>query len=204
MLALYVPGRSPVHAVSAPVKLVLLFAAGGAIALLTDPVALGAALAATLGLYVLAGLSLGVVLRALSPVLMTVALFAGLQAVFAGWPAALSTGLKTTSLVLLASLVTVTTRFSDMVDALTAAARPLARIGLSPAKTGLALALAIRFVPVLMKDYQDIQAARLARGGSRWGVLALGPLLIKTLRMTGDLSDAITARGFENLEGRSR
>lgn len=198
MLALYIPGASPIHRRSAGLKLAALLAVGTGIALVTNVAALAAMLTVAAGLYAVAGIPLRAALSALSPVLFTVALFVGLQAVFAGWPAAMMTGLKTASLVLLASLVTFTTRFSDMIDALTAASRPFARFGLSPAKMGLALALAVRFIPVLMKDYQDIQDARAARGASRWGVLALGPLLIKTLRMTSDLSDAISARGFES------
>jgi biotin transport system permease protein len=203
MLGLYVPGATPVHRASASLKLGLLFAAGAGIAITSDAVLLAAALAAVLCLAALARLPPLDLMRAISPALFTILLFTGLQAVFAGWSAALMTALKTTSLVLAASLVTLTTRFADMIDALTAAARPLRRLGLSPAKTGLAVALAIRFIPVLMKDYRDIQDARLARGGSRWGVLALGPLLIKTLRMTSDLSDAITARGFDSRDGDS-
>jgi biotin transport system permease protein len=197
MLAPYIPGRSPVHRASAGLKLALLAIAGATITLVHQPMALAAALAIVAALYALAGLSLRDALRALAPVLVTIALFAALQIAFAGYAAALATLLRATSLVLLAALVTFTTRFADMIDTLTALASPLAWFGLSPAKTGLALALAIRFISVLMKDYRDIQDARAARGGSAWGVLALGPLLIKTLRMTSDLSDAIAARGFE-------
>jgi biotin transport system permease protein len=127
-----------------------------------------------------------------------------LQAIFAGWEAGLITALRTISLVLGASLVTFTTPFADMIDALAFAARPLSHFGASPAKTGLALALAIRFIPVLMQDYRDIQDARAARGGSRFGALALGPLLIKVLRMSAELSDAIAARSFESRDSEPR
>lgn len=204
MIALYIPGRSAVHRAPAGLKLALLAIAGAAFAFVHHSIALAAGLAIVGALYAWAGLSLRDALRTLAPVLITIALFAALQIAFVGYSAGLATLLRATSLVLMAALVTLTTRFADMIDTLTSLASPLARFGLSPAKTGLALALAIRFIPVLMKDYQDIQDARAARGGSPWGVLALGPLLIKTLRMTTDLSDAIAARGFDARDTQER
>jgi biotin transport system permease protein len=201
MFALYAPGRSPVHRLSAGLKLGFLFVFGLAVAFAQGVLPLGLLLAGVLALYALAGLSLKFLWRALAPAFFAIALFALLQVAFAGWQAGLATVLRTISLVLGASLVTFTTPFAGMIDALTFAARPLSRLGVPPARTGLALALAIRFIPVLMKDYRDIQDARIARGGSRFGVMALGPLLIKTLRMSTELGEAITARGFENRDG---
>src|SRR5690606_25425033 len=104
MLALYVPGNSAIHAASAGLKLALLLIAGAAIAILSSVPVLAAALAVALALYILAGLSLRAALRALMPVFLTIGLFVLLQAIFAGANAAALTGLKATSLVLLASL----------------------------------------------------------------------------------------------------
>jgi biotin transport system permease protein len=204
MFALYAPGRSAIHRLGAGLKLGFLFAFGLATAFLHGLLPLTALLAIVLALYALAGLSPRFIWRGLAPAFFAIALFAALQAIFAGWQAGLSTALRTISLVLGASLVTFTTPFADMIDALTFAARPLSHFGASPAKTGLALALAIRFIPVLMKDYRDIQDARTARGGSRFGALALGPLLIKVLRMSAELSEAIAARGFESRDSEPR
>lgn len=207
MFALYIPRQSFVHRASPRLKLLALFALGVAITFVTSPFMLGVLLAVCVIAFALARLPLRAFLAAFAPILVTVALFTGLQLAFAGVEAAAVTALRTLSLVLAAALVTLTTPFAAMIEVLTEAARPLMRFGLSAAKTGLAIALAVRFIPVLMKDFQEMQAARTARGGSRWSVLALGPLLVKTLQAAGDLSDAITARGFENrdsLPGRGR
>jgi len=94
--------------------------------------------------------------------------------------------------------VTLTTPFSAMIDTFARAAALARPLGVNPHKVGLAAALAVRFIPVLLADYREIQAARLARGARSPGLFAAGPLLIKTLRMAGTLADAIEARGFEN------
>ncbi len=99
---------------------------------------------------------------------------------------------------LLAALVTLSTPFSAMIDAFARAAALARPLGVNPHKVGLAAALAVRFIPVLLADYREIQAARQARGARSPGLFAAGPLLIKTLRMAGTLADAVEARGFEN------
>jgi biotin transport system permease protein len=106
--------------------------------------------------------------------------------------------LRIVAVVLLTSLVTLTTRLSDMLDVLTALARPLGRFGVSPAKLALATSLAVRFIPTLLHDFGEIQQARLARQAKGPGILAIGPLIVKILSMTDALGDAIAARGFES------
>ncbi len=198
MLALYIARNSPIHRLSVWIKLAALFAGSVAIALFNAPLALGGLLAAILGLYTLARLPAAEILRALKPILLVAAIIFGLQWALVGPLAATLALLRILCLVLLASLVTLTTPLSEMIDTITALARPLARLGLSPAKLGLVIALTLRFIPVLMNDYREIEAARAARGARYPGLGAAGPLLVKTLRMTDALGDAIAARGFEN------
>lgn len=198
MIALYIHRDSPLHRLSAGVKLVGLALAGAAVFLLPGLAQQAAALGVALALYPLARLSLAETLRAIRPVLVLVAAICAFQWLAAGPLAAAVIGARIITLVLLAALVTLTTPFSAMIDTsarVAALARPL---GVNPHKVGLAAALAVRFVPVLLDDYREIQAARRARGARSPGLFAVGPLLIKTLRMAGTLSDAIEARGFEN------
>jgi energy-coupling factor transporter transmembrane protein EcfT len=51
---------------------------------------------------------------------------------------------------------------------------------------------------MLLHDFQEVQNARKTRGGRGFSILAAGPLIIKILRMTDALGNAIAARGFEN------
>jgi biotin transport system permease protein len=197
MLPLYIHRNSAIHRIGAGAKLTLLFAVSLALSLQNNPALLTCILAGVIALFAAAKLPFQTVWNALKPALFMVVMFASLQAAIAGVNAALVTLLKVTGLILLASLVTVTTRFSDMAEFLSRAAKPLSLTGFSPAKFGLALALAIRFIPELMNAYAEIQAAREARGARRLSITAFGPLLIKVLRMVSDIGDALTARCFE-------
>ena len=198
MLPLYIPRASPVHRTPAPIKLLLCIAASSALCVLQPLWLLGTMLAGICGLYGLARLPVAALLAALRPVLVMGAMIFALQVWLAGWQPAGAVLMRILALVLLASLVTLTTPLSDMIETITKAARPLAPLGLSPPKLALAVALTIRFIPALLKDMQEIQRARMARGGSGYSIFALGPLIIKILFMTNTLGDAIAARGFES------
>jgi biotin transport system permease protein len=100
-------------------------------------------------------------------------------------------------LIALAALVTLTTRVSDMVDALERGLRPLRIVGINPDKTSLMISLAIRFVPVLMEQVRSIQEAQRARGLERSVIGVAVPLIVKTLRMANSLTEAIEARGYD-------
>ena len=96
-----------------------------------------------------------------------------------------------------AVLVTLTTKLSDMIDVLERALRPLRHVGVSPSKTGMMLSMVVRFIPLMMREARKILEAQRARGLDRNAPALLVPLLIKTLKMAGDLSDAIEARGYD-------
>lgn len=198
MLALYIHRESPIHSLGAGVKILISILGSVAIVLVKPLWLLGAVLAAVACLYVLARLPLRSVAVALKPVLLVAAMLFGLQLALAGAFEAATVALRILSLVLLTSLVTLTTRLADMLDVLTRAARPFASLGLSPPKLALAIGLAIRFIPTLLQDLQEIQQARLARRARGPSLLGIGPLIVKILRMTDALGDAIAARGFDS------
>ncbi len=198
MLALYIHRNSLLHRLPGGAKLLACLAGTTAIALLTSPLALGIALLATIALYRLARLPLSAMTGALSPLLLIGGTIVTLQLALSGWPEAAATALRLPALVLLASLVTFTTPLSDMIETVTRTASPLARFGISPARVGLAIMLAMRFIPALARDWQEIGQARAARGASSRGFLAIGPLILRILSMTNALGDAIAARDFDS------
>lgn len=198
MMALYIHRDSPVHRLAPGVKLAGLALAGAIVFFLPGLIAQAAALTIVIALYPVARLPLREVARALKPVIVLVAAICVFQWLVAGPVAAALVGMRIITLVLLAALVTLTTPFSAMIDTFARAASLARPLGVNPHKVGLAAALAVRFIPVLLSDYREIQAARQARGARSPGLFAAGPLLIKTLRMAGTLADAVEARGFEN------
>jgi biotin transport system permease protein len=116
---------------------------------------------------------------------------------FTSWTLGFLVVLRFAVLLLLALLVTFTTRISEMIEVLERAFRPLAVFGVNPEKLSLMLSLALRFIPLLFEKFQEIREAQRARGLDRNILALLMPLLIKTLRMAGDLTDAIDARGYD-------
>lgn len=196
-LGLYLHRESPVHAVPAGAKMLGLLAAGTGLLLLPSLPVLSCALGATLGLHVLARLRP----REVAPVLRLCGFVLGplfvLHALLSGWEPALVAVLRLAVLMLLATLVSLTTRASDMLDALERALRPLARFGLNPARLGLLLSLTLRFIPLLTTWLREIQEAQRVRGLDGNPLAVLVPLLVKTLRTADALADAIDARCFD-------
>lgn len=198
MLPLYIHRETWVHRLPAGAKILLSLAGSLALLATNDIVLLTGLICATICLFIAARLPLRAIFTALRPVLIICGFIFALQLAFSGLPQAVAAILRITALVLLTSLVTLTTRLSDMLDTLTLAMRGLPPLGIDPPKIALAIGLTIRFIPMLLHDIQEVQSARKARGAGGFSVLATGPIIIKILRMTDALGNAIAARGFEN------
>ena len=194
---LYLHRDSPVHALPAGAKLLALLVLSTGLVLFPSLPVVSAALGTTLGLYALARLRP----REVAPVLRLSALVLGplfvLHALLSGWGPALEAVLRLAVLLWLATLVSLTTRASELLAALERALRPLARFGVSPARLGLLLSLTLRFIPLLATWLREIQEAQRVRGLERNPVAVLVPLLVKTLRTADTLADAIDARCFD-------
>lgn len=99
------------------------------------------------------------------------------------------------TMVLLATLVTFTTRMEDMLDALNPVLTPLNIIGISSRRIALAIALVIRFTPVLIGLAEELGAAYKARTGKRGGPRLTAPFAVLALRTADHVSEALAARG---------
>ena len=197
-LGLYVPGRSPVHRAPAWVKLALLLAAGVASVLVREPWQVVVALGVTLVGYGAAGLPLATVGRQLRPLLWIGVFTAGFHVVVNGWQRAFVVVGMLVVLVLLAALVTLTTRTSDLVDTVVAGCRPLRAVGVDPERVGLLIALGIRCVPVVIGLAEEVRDAQRARGLTASPRAFAVPLLVRSLRHADALGEALTARGADD------
>ncbi|MGF7205888.1 biotin transport system permease protein [Skermanella aerolata] len=197
MLGLYIDRDSPLHALAPGIKMLALALAALALIAVDDWRVLAAVLAAVLGLFAVARLPAREVVAQLRPVLFLALFFFAVHALLVSWQSGLVTVLRFTILVSLAVGITLTTRVSDMVDALESGLRPLRFIGVNPAKISLMISLAIRFVPLLVDLVREIRAAQQARGLERSVTAVAVPLIVKTLRMASVLTDAIEARGYD-------
>ncbi|MBP2310584.1 energy-coupling factor transporter transmembrane protein EcfT [Azospirillum melinis] len=202
MLGLYLHRESVVHRLPAGAKL------GGlllvTILVLALPGGWGALAAGSIGaaLLVAARLPAGRVLAELrAPVLMLTLLF-GFQALLAGsgWEETAVAVARFTALILLATLVTLTTRVMDMVDLFERLFGLLRPVGVNPAKMALMLALTIRFIPLLGEQVREVRMAQRARGVERNIAALFVPLLVKILTMADDLTAALEARGYDPVD----
>jgi biotin transport system permease protein len=197
-IGVYQPGSSVVHRAPAGLKLSLLVLVGAATFMVDSLHTLGAAVLAVLLLYVLAGLGPRVVWRQLRSLVWLVAAFGVFHALLNGWPAALLVVGTILVLVLLAGLVSTTTRTTALVDAIVRALRPLRGVGVDPERIGLLLALSVRAVPVVAGLASEVRDAQRARG-VRADVRTFGaPFLIRSLRHADALSEALRARGVDD------
>ena len=197
-LGLYQPGSSPVHRVPAGVKLTVVAAAGASSLLVHRPDQAGAALGMVLLGYLAAGLSLRTVVAQLRPLVWIGGCTAAIHLVVNGWQHAVVVVGVLTALVLLAALVTLTTRTTDLVDALVGACRPLRAVGVDPERVGLAVALGIRCVPVVVGLAEEVREAQRARGLAASPRAFAVPLLVRSLRHADALGEALMARGLDD------
>jgi biotin transport system permease protein len=197
-LGLYLPGTSAVHRAPVGLKLALMALAGVGSVLLDTPVQVGAALAVVAGLYALARVSWRVALAQLRPLLWIGLFTAGFHLVVNGWERAVVVVGVIATLVLLAALVTLTTRTTAMVDAVVRGLGPFRRVGVDPERVGLMLTLGIRCVPVVVGLAEEVRDAQRARGLTASPRAFAVPLIVRSLRHADALADALVARGVED------
>ncbi|GAB4082009.1 energy-coupling factor transporter transmembrane protein EcfT [Modestobacter muralis] len=203
-LALYVPRRSVVHRLPAGVKLLVLAVLAVALFLLPTPLAAGTALTGVLAVGLLAArLPVGVLARQARAVRWWLLGLLVVHALTTDVTTAVHVALRLLTLVLAAAVVTATTRVSEMVAVVERLCAPLQLVGVRPARVGLVVTMALRFIPVLADRADRIREAQAARGGSPRGLRALrttiAPLLVQVLQMAHDVSEALDARGADDV-----
>ncbi len=133
-----------------------------------------------------------VMLRPLWPFVVIVALWHLVTRDVSGGAVVL---LRMGAAVVAANFVTMTTRLSDMLAVIEALLAPLRALGLRPRPLALALALVIRFVPVMLTRIEAISLAYKARSPRRAGWRILMPATLAALDDAEHVADALRARG---------
>ncbi len=196
-LGLYIHRSSPIHAMPPAPKLLLLALAGVAVVATDATWLLTALLIAVLSLFALARLSAAEVLRPIRPTLWLVIAVVVVHGLLGSWEQGAIAGLRFAILVTLATLISLTTPVADMLATVERALQPLRRLGIRPAKAALAVALAIRLVPLVFEEAAKVREAQRARGLERSMTALFVPLLVRMLRCANELADAIEARCYD-------
>lgn len=195
---LYLPGASVVHRVGAGPKLALLVATGAALAVWRAPWQVGLALVLVLLGYAVARVPLRALARQVVGLAWVAVPLLAVQWVFASWRTGVGVVGSFVVLVLLAGLVTLTTRTTAMVDVVVRGAGWLRRFGVDPQRVGLMLALGIRSVHVVLGLAQEVREAQHARGLRSSPRAFAVPLIVRSLRHADRLGEALTARGVDD------
>lgn len=196
--SVYVPRDSPVHRLRAGRKLLVLAAVAAASALVREPWQVGVLLGLALALYAVARLPGRTALAQVRPVLWLLVALGVFQWLVDGWARAVVVVGVLLALVLLAALVSLTTRTSDIVDVVVRLCAPLRRWGVEPERVGLLVALGIRSVPVVVELARQVRDAQRARGLTASPVAFAVPLVVHSLRHADRLGEALVARGVED------
>jgi biotin transport system permease protein len=196
MLTLTSPVETPLHRLSAPLKLALLAVWTAGLFWISLPVALLAALILIATLHLPGGTIFAAhAVRMLRPLLP----FIVVVGVWHLWTDDIRGGavvvLRMIAAVAAANLVTMTTRLQDMMAVIERLARPLAKLGLPPRSLALAMALVVRFIPVMVERHGQITDAWRARSARRPGWRVLLPTVLAALDDADHVAEALRARG---------
>lgn len=194
MRSLYSAQSTWMHAVPAWVKLAVLSVCGTMLVLVERPVYLFAACAVVLLVFASLGTPAWRRVRMLGGVAI-----AGVLIVIFHW--ALGTtvqgvvsALRLASAATLALMLTLTTRFEDLLAVMEAVMRPLKRFGVPTERVALGLGLMLRFAENFYVQWQRLDDAHRARTGRGGGLRLLAPLTIRTLQTADRVADALAAR----------
>ncbi|MFN3601357.1 MAG: energy-coupling factor transporter transmembrane component T family protein [Dietzia sp.] len=199
MFATYQPGDSLLHRLPAGLKILLVCA-----------LILAVSLSVREAWHVVPALGLAAVLYAIGrirpraawdqvrPVLPMLIAILVLQWIVADLDTALRVSGSLLVAVAVAGLVALTTKVSDMLDAVTRAAQPLRHVGVSPDRVALVLVLTIRAIPLLARQLRQVTEARKARGLGMSIRALVVPTVLGALTTADQLGDALAARGVDD------
>jgi len=138
-------------------------------------------------------------LRLLRPLLPLLVIIGGVQTASSGWNAGAVVTLRLLAMLLLADLVSMTTTMSALMEALAPMLRVLRPLGVNPRKVALAVALVLRFVPVLLTRWRAREEAWKARTQRRIPPRLVAAFVADILQLADRVAEALDARGFDRL-----
>ncbi|RPA65227.1 energy-coupling factor transporter transmembrane protein EcfT [Gordonia oryzae] len=194
----YHPGHSPLHRLSPGIKLTGLAAAILAISLAVRSLsALGIAALAVAALYALAGIGPVIAWRQFRPTLWILVFIFAFQSIVTDARRAVLVCAILALSVLLAAVVTLTTRTTDMLDSVTRGLQPLRRFGVRTDLIAIALALTIRTIPLMVEIAGQVDEARRARGLRPGPRILVAPIVLSALRTADGFAESLSARGLD-------
>ncbi|MFH0133750.1 energy-coupling factor transporter transmembrane component T family protein [Variovorax sp. VaC1] len=194
MRSLYSEEQTWMHAIAAWIKLAVLSVCGTLLVLVDKPVHLAVACAVVLLIFASLGRPAWRRVRMLVGVAIAGGLIVGFHWALGTTPLGVASALRLASAATLALMLTLTTRFEDLLAVLETLMHPLQRLGVPTERIALGLGLMLRFAENFYVQWQRLDDAYRARAGHGGGLRLLAPLTIRTLQTAERVADALAAR----------
>lgn len=196
LFSLYIPGSTPLHRLGVGWKYLLLLVLTVPALVLASPVISLLALAVALALLASCRAGLGYSWGLPPALWVLAAVLAGYQLLVDRPDLAVVVAVNLVAAVYASRILTMTTPGPVLIDALVAALRPFARLGVKPDLVGLAVAVMVRSVPMLLDSFDQVRQAARARGQERNLFLLVTPVVVRAVGQARATGAALAARGL--------
>lgn len=196
LFGLHVPGDTWLHRLGVGWKYLLLVVLTVPVLVVARPVPSLAAFA--VAALLLASTRTGARLAFALPraLWILLAVLAGYQLVVGRPDLAVVVSVNLVTAIYASRLLTLTTPGPVLIDALVAALRPLRHVGLHPEQVGLAIAIMVRSVPLLLDTFAQVRLAARARGRERNLFALVTPVVVRAVGQAQATGAALAARGL--------
>ncbi|WP_341755524.1 energy-coupling factor transporter transmembrane protein EcfT [Candidatus Tisiphia endosymbiont of Ptychoptera albimana] len=192
----YYQYNSPIHRLSPRIKLYSLVVFSSGLFLVSNLFLLSISLFFTFFLYFIAKIPLQKLFIQLRQIIIILLIILLVHIFTNNWIIGVQVTIRFATLLLFASLITLTTRISEMIDSLNEILILLSYVGINHKKISLSLSLAIRFIPVIVSIFQEISVAQRTRGLERNFIATIIPTIIKILKTAENIAEAIESRSW--------
>ncbi|WP_273789074.1 energy-coupling factor transporter transmembrane protein EcfT [Bartonella sp. ML70XJBT] len=197
MIGLYIPRDTFIHRLSPWVKLLFLMVCGTTIIMVSSTPLLGLFLLLLVLFYRIAKIPFRTVIKQFKSIGLLLVLLFAFQTLFSSLLTGVEVILRLIILFSLSSLISFTTKVSDMVASIEAGLQPFRYFGINPSKVSMVISMAIRFIPLLREKFNEVREAQQARGLNTNIVALAIPLIIRTIRMASEVAEALEARSYD-------
>jgi biotin transport system permease protein len=196
LFGLYVPGSSWLHRLGAGWKYLLLLVLTVPVLAWAQPLPSLVAVVVTALLLISARIRVGLACGLPWGFVLVAATLAAYQALIGRPDLAVVVVANLVTAIYASRLLTLTTPGSELIDALVSGLRPFRKLGVNPELVGLAIAVMLRSVPVLLDSFGQVRQAARARGTERNLFTQVTPVVVRAVGHAQATGAALAARGL--------